>query len=482
MAVDDPFERVHEALRARGARIRLSSDGNSFRAPCPAHDDQRPSLVVTQRGDRVLLRCFAGCSFGQILRALELRAAHLFSGPSRERREIVACYDYRDRDGATIAQKVRDAQKRFWWRHEDPSARGGWRLGLEGRVPGLYRLPELAGASTVVVVEGEKAVDRLRSLGLVATCGPWGANGWRREWSLELWGAGCRELVVLPDRDRAGERHAERIAADIHALACEEPIVVKVIELPALLAGGDVVDFLEAGHDLDELLAVVAETPVWFPGAREQRRAKNRAEKAKRRMQKHRAKARAGVSDRRPKPESDEETLRAVLAALDAAGGPCSWRRITETVMAHGHPRRAIDRALDVGVSTGVLVAEGGDRKGRAKLYRRAADVHSVTVAQSADVHSATKLAHPESAPRDRAADLPVSAVFAEQVGVRQCAVTPFAVTPCERSSRTLQGSRDLPEATHVTGGGALGSGALGKAATSADQQRAIGDGRVLRD
>jgi hypothetical protein len=53
--------------RLTGAR-RVSS---GWIARCPAHDDREPSLsIATDAGGRILLHCFAGCTFSQILGAL----------------------------------------------------------------------------------------------------------------------------------------------------------------------------------------------------------------------------------------------------------------------------------------------------------------------------------------------------------------------------------------------------------------------------
>ena len=48
-----------------------------------------------------------------------------------------------------------------------------------------YRLPELLAADPrpVYVPEGEKDVDRLRGLGVTATCNPQGAGKWRKEYN-----------------------------------------------------------------------------------------------------------------------------------------------------------------------------------------------------------------------------------------------------------------------------------------------------------
>jgi hypothetical protein len=41
-------------------------------ARCPAHDDRAPSLSVADRGDRVLIHCFAGCDASDVLAAVGL--------------------------------------------------------------------------------------------------------------------------------------------------------------------------------------------------------------------------------------------------------------------------------------------------------------------------------------------------------------------------------------------------------------------------
>jgi hypothetical protein len=47
---------------------------------CPAHKDRSPSLSLkeTANGD-VLLHCFAGCQFGDIIAALDMRASDCFA-------------------------------------------------------------------------------------------------------------------------------------------------------------------------------------------------------------------------------------------------------------------------------------------------------------------------------------------------------------------------------------------------------------------
>src|SRR5258708_1040416 len=95
-------------------------------------------------------------------------------------RPIVAPYDYLTQDGDLLFQVVRFHPKDF--RQRRPDGNGGWTYSLNGvrRVP--YRLPELLGADKeqcVFVCEGEKDVERLRTLELVATTCAMGAGKWR---------------------------------------------------------------------------------------------------------------------------------------------------------------------------------------------------------------------------------------------------------------------------------------------------------------
>ena len=61
--------------------------GNGWIAPCPAHDDIRPSLSISLGSDqRILIFCFAGCSTAEICEAVNIRVADLFHSNNRKRR------------------------------------------------------------------------------------------------------------------------------------------------------------------------------------------------------------------------------------------------------------------------------------------------------------------------------------------------------------------------------------------------------------
>ncbi len=227
----DPLDRVLGALR--GAGLRVKGAGGRFRAQCPVHSDTRESLAVTWRDGKVLLRCFAGCRTSAVVNGLGLRMADLFSGPraSRGSQVPVACYAYADRDGVVLAEKVRLQPKSFRWRKPDGTA------GLGGVELPVYRLPALVGVEEVLIVEGEKAADALADLGLVATCGPAGAGFWPVRFTTALADAGARTVVVLPDNDRSGRRHAVNVARS----CVEHGLTAKIVDLPNLPLAGDVV-------------------------------------------------------------------------------------------------------------------------------------------------------------------------------------------------------------------------------------------------
>lgn len=280
------YDGVLDALRSAGHRLRHHADPRgreSIRTTCPAHNDTKPSLVVTRDDGKALVRCFAGCRTPAIVAALDLKMADLFSGRAQRgaARHVVATYDYRAIDGTLLGQKIRYAPKGFRWRQHSPAV-------------GPYRLPDLIDIRTVFLTEGEKSCDRLWAMGIAATCGPGGASRWTAEWSRSLWIVGCRELIILADNDPAGHDHAERVAAITHALNVDgEPIAVKVLILPGLQYSGDVVDWLAAGHGAEELAALVAAAPTWSPERLAEERKQHRQTLRQERNRRYRDRLRA---------------------------------------------------------------------------------------------------------------------------------------------------------------------------------------------
>jgi hypothetical protein len=58
-----------ESVLSRLEKVRPS--GTGYRARCPSHDDNFPSLSIAEGQDgRVLLHCFAGCTYAEVASAL----------------------------------------------------------------------------------------------------------------------------------------------------------------------------------------------------------------------------------------------------------------------------------------------------------------------------------------------------------------------------------------------------------------------------
>ncbi|OFX15255.1 MAG: hypothetical protein A2Z18_00180 [Armatimonadetes bacterium RBG_16_58_9] len=246
--------------------------GGAYQAKCPAHDDKRASLSVSTGNDgRVLLHCHAGCETPAILAAVGLKMTDLFPKPAktpdrkRDTGRIVETYDYTDTDGKVVFQVCRMVPKDFRQRRPAPDlvgGHGGWTWHLDGVTRVLYRLPAVLAAvragQTVHVCEGEKDVHSLESCGLVATCNAGGAGKWRDDYSDAL---ECANVVILPDNDEPGRKHAEDVARSLAGKAGS----VRVVEPPDLLEKGDITDWIQAGHTVDELLALVESAEEWTP-------------------------------------------------------------------------------------------------------------------------------------------------------------------------------------------------------------------------
>ena len=234
-----------------------------FQCICPSHADSTASLSVSAGNDgRVLLHCHAGCEPGAIVAALGLTLADLFA-PNDEARAShspVAVYEYRDEQNVLLFQALRypkkpNGDKDFKQRRPDGNGGWIWKLEQTRRVP--YRLPELKGKPTVVIVEGEKDADRLWSLHVPATCNAGGAGKWKDALTETLKACGVKRVVVLADNDPPGEAHAIQVAR-----SCDDAgLLTKRILLPGLPPKGDVSDWLDAGHAKAELLDIIKNAP-----------------------------------------------------------------------------------------------------------------------------------------------------------------------------------------------------------------------------
>jgi hypothetical protein len=253
-------------------RLNAKRSGKDWTASCPAHDDSKASLSISEaENGSVLVHCFAGCTAQSIVDALGLTMKDLFPAKAarRSKPQIVYTYDYVDRRGKLLYQTVRYQPKDFKQRRPNPSTPGDWIWNLKGVPRVLYRLPEVKaaveGGQCLYVAEGEKDVDELVKQGFAATCNPLGAkldgSTWARSYTNTLRGAA--KVIVIADKDEIGRRHARVIAKALQRVTKS----VKLVELPNgnAIKIKDAHDFFAAGGTADELRDLVDAVPEFVP-------------------------------------------------------------------------------------------------------------------------------------------------------------------------------------------------------------------------
>lgn len=224
-----------------------------FKVVCPAHEDNTPSLGVSEGIDgTILLNCYGGCDNASVVAAMDLSFADLFPG-NRKREtygEPEAIYQYQDEVGRILYEAVRFPGKKFRQRHLDPET-GEYVYSLEGIRRVLYLLPDIMvrvvqDNEPIYITEGEKDVLAIRATGAMATCNPMGAGKWRDDYSVVLQNRVC---IIVCDKDEPGRHHAEQVKVSLQSHGC----IVSVVEARE---GKDAADHLGAGYTLEEFVPV----------------------------------------------------------------------------------------------------------------------------------------------------------------------------------------------------------------------------------
>ena len=274
----DQFKYVCEVVQARTGRGLVNAGHNRFKALCPAHEDDKPSLSIRKDEERgkIYLRCFAGCSFEDILGELELTAGQLrlgANGAGGSRRQAVAShptngtgptrgestkggkaegkeverYPYTDEEGRVLYYNIRYEPKDF--RLAD---KNGKRANMPKNMRWVpYNLPAVieavAQGRTVFWVEGERDVKSLAAEGEVATTNAGGANRpLDPEWAEFFVGA---DVVIVCDNDKPGRSYGRAVARLLVNSAKSIRTTVSATPQPK----SDVTDHLRAGYSLDQL-------------------------------------------------------------------------------------------------------------------------------------------------------------------------------------------------------------------------------------
>jgi hypothetical protein len=174
-----------------------------------------------------------------------------------------AIYPYHDKDGRVLYAVFRWPDKQFSMHHPDPANPGKYIKGTNGVEPVVYRLPSVINAppdTRILVVEGEKDADTLAKHGFVATTNRGGPSKWRDEYNATF---KDRDIVIIPDNDEAGHKHAENVAKRVKAVAKS----VRLLELPDLAEGEDISDWFGKGGTPEQLLELTGRAPEYQPAS-----------------------------------------------------------------------------------------------------------------------------------------------------------------------------------------------------------------------
>ena len=182
----------------------VSRSGKGWKARCPAHEDAKASLSITEGADgRVLLHCHAGCHWQAVVFALGIIGKDLFVDDGRAVRpasEVQERYDYDDAGSTVRYRVVRYKSKGF--SQETPDGTGGWKPGRNGTEDLLYRMPAVikavAAGERIYVCEGEKDVLAVEAAGGVGTTNSGGVGKWPSAQSPLFAGA---DVTIVADKD-----------------------------------------------------------------------------------------------------------------------------------------------------------------------------------------------------------------------------------------------------------------------------------------
>lgn len=298
--------------------------GKGYQCKCPNHDDKRDSLSISKStGGKTLIYCHAGCDTRNVLAKVGLKVEDLYEGNIKQKvnkktnfftekslkgyllnlnikgkGKIVEIYKYTDENGNFLYYKLRTDPKGFMFvRCIDGKLI--WEMGagryyetyegsnqysinkkntksieLEATDKGLYNLPVIEYAKAegypIFIVEGEKDVETMKKIGLIAISSPIGGGQGDKKWIDEYSQLlkGC-DVIILPDNDRAGLEHAKSIKVSLlnYCYKVREYIISDKKK-------GDVTNWYESleGKDkeearnilLDKVKLLEPSAPKWF--------------------------------------------------------------------------------------------------------------------------------------------------------------------------------------------------------------------------
>ena len=264
-------------------------------AKCPAHDDRQSSLSCRQIGDRLLVKCFAGCETQTIVETLGLTLSDLFTknGHSNGNGHKAAQNGFRPKPAQTLAAaqngravdngngrqafpkptktiryEVRDLDGQLKGTHIRFEGADGKKIGgmpweptgiktTEMPLYGSERLADNEWGDTVIVCEGEKAAQSLIDRKFLAVGTVCGASVCPIDAVLEP--LRDKHVILWPDNDDPGRHHMEMVSSALQRLGTND---LRQIDWRDAPLRGDAADY--AG-DVDALIDAAEESELDQP-------------------------------------------------------------------------------------------------------------------------------------------------------------------------------------------------------------------------
>ncbi|MFW5983297.1 MAG: hypothetical protein ACOCQ4_02260, partial [bacterium] len=244
-----------------------------YMALCPAHSDHNPSLSIKQGNNgKVLLHCFAGCSYKQIKNAIKQKGYYaqqdqlsnisdlpdgilqMYKGKYYE-----AMWTYRKKNGEIYGYVVRygsTTDKKDiipYFNYETDKWKNGMPKKMNECRP-LYNLDQISQAdenNTIWIVEGEKAADALINIGILATTSLGGCNNVdKTDWSP----LANFSVIIWPDKDDNGWLYAKKVFENLLNINNDENnIEIVDIENMDIKEKEDVYDWIAKGNDYADI-------------------------------------------------------------------------------------------------------------------------------------------------------------------------------------------------------------------------------------
>ena len=195
--------RRHRDSRANRSRARQKQKfAPGYIAKCPAHQDDNPSLSITEKNGTFLIHCFAGCSQEAVVAAVKdlglwPEGKHQSSDSGFE-----AIYNYTDERGDLLYQIIRKPGKKFQQRY--PDGAGGW-IWKKHPHQVLYRLSEVI--RPIALVEAKRMLRRSATTDLLELAYA-AARGFLGCHNLPNHSAGA--VILIPNRDPPPDTNASK--------------------------------------------------------------------------------------------------------------------------------------------------------------------------------------------------------------------------------------------------------------------------------